>query len=202
MEAELERQPHRPVTFAYKMFFVFFISICYAQSTDVTINSNSSLPTNSTTVLAANDGSLQVRGEACTAASTILRDDYIRCFPSFPTFSESTDFADSQAQIFLSCICSSSWQAGSPQVAASTVPFCPAIPPLTKGNMAAVIASCAPGNSVQDQSKLIPNFGLRTIIKDKYYVPLSGLPVGVTSGGTSAGFALTALTAFSAAILI
>jgi hypothetical protein len=92
--------------------------------------------------------------------------------------------ADQQAWNFVTCICDSNWKAGTPDQIRSSVPVCPAIPGITKGQQASVGADCH-GSSVSQKMKVIQSFGLRTFVKGKPYVPLSGFPPGVLSSDVS-----------------
>lgn len=152
----------------------FLIAIALAQSiADSRNGPNGNVSTN--------DGSLQVRVLACEAAQGTLVSDYTNCFAQFPLFANSTDQADSLTYNFVSCICASTWAAGSIQQLHSSIPLCPAIPGVSKGGQISVASDCAPGSPLDQQRKIVTTFGLRTIIGKNYYVPLAGLPIGVLS---------------------
>lgn len=152
------------------------------------ISTQTSIPTSG-----ASNGTPEQIAEACTNGSKALVAAYVACIPLFPTSAPSTKDADNGGRNFVTCICNSEWQAGSASQLASSVPICPAIPGITKGGQAAVSSDCAAGQPASQQRRIIMNFGLQTIVGGKPYIPLAGLPPGVTSGASSMGVFLWSL---------
>lgn len=136
------------------------------------------------TDILTNDGTLKDRGDRCTQASEKMRNDYINCYPNFPAKAKTMDEADAGAFKFVTCVCASSWRAGSIEQLQSSIPICPAIPGTSKGQQAAVAADCAPGQSIAQQRRIIQSFDLTTEIDGKYYQPLAGLPPGVKASSS------------------
>jgi hypothetical protein len=148
-----------------------------------TISTSSPLPTSS-----SRPGTQAERARACTQGSTTLVNAYKQCFPLFPFTASSTIEADDGALTFIRCLCATEWRAGSVSQIRSSVPICPPIPGISKGQQAAVAADC--GSGLSQQGRVVQNFGLRTFVQRKPYVPLSGLPLGVTSSAMSQGCSL------------
>ncbi|XJO77269.1 hypothetical protein BDV3_001871 [Batrachochytrium dendrobatidis] len=73
------------------------------------------------------------------------------------------------------------WAAGSPQVLAASLPSCPAPQGLSKGNMAAIAAECSPSATPNQRRMVVQSFGLNTTVAGAVYLPLSGLPPGMTN---------------------
>lgn len=132
----------------------------------------------------SNDGTLAERTALCTSSSQALVNAYKNCFVLFPTASESFEEADKKAVEFVQCVCGSEWKAGSLAQLSSSTPLCPPIPNVSKGEQAAVAADCVLKDSPGRQSRIIQSFHLITIVNKQKYVPLSGLPPGVTSGSS------------------
>jgi hypothetical protein len=132
----------------------------------------------------ANDGSLQDRGQRCTQASEKMRNDYINCYPNFPATAKTMEEADAGAFKFVTCVCASSWRAGTIEQLQSSIPICPAIPGTSKGQQAAVAADCAPGQSIAQQRRIIQSFDLTTVVGGKDYQPLAGFPPGVKASSS------------------
>ncbi|KAI8896515.1 hypothetical protein BC833DRAFT_597262 [Globomyces pollinis-pini] len=154
-------------------------------NTNTNSTQTSSAPLSGPTIVVGNSnsgGTLLSRQTACTAGSTKLLDQYTACFPKFPQTAANTKEADSAAQAFIQCICASDWAGGSSVQAATSIPLCPPIPGISKGGQAAVAADCAPGQLVSQQRRIILQFpALVTQIGKLSYVPLAGLPPGITS---------------------
>ena len=164
-----------------QIIFTLLVYIVSGQRTTTSTTSGAQATTTSsppTTI----GGTPDERAKACTDASNLLVTQYKGCFPLFPNQATSTQDADNQAWNFVRCVCQSDWQAGSSSQIASSIPVCPAIPGISKGSQAAVASDCATGQSISQQMRIIKSFNLRTNVKGKSYVPLSGLPPGVTSG--------------------
>jgi hypothetical protein len=171
------------------MKLLLLLGIAFAQNTTVAApsatssspatrtTSGAALPTQSPSGNATLD--IETRARLCTQGSTTLVNAYKQCFPLFPSIAPSTIEADNGAWTFIRCLCATEWQAGSTAQVRSSVQYCPAIPGISKGEQAAVAADCSSG--VTQQSRIVRSFGLRTFVTGKPYVPLSGLPPGVTS---------------------
>ncbi|KAL2913093.1 hypothetical protein HK105_207438 [Polyrhizophydium stewartii] len=138
----------------------------------------------------------------CEAAVKTLINQFGDCVSNFDLAYPSTSAADAAARNFISCICTTTaWVAGSPQILSASVPSCPAPDGISKGDMAAIAAECAPSSTENQRRLVIQSFHLNTTVSRKIYVPLSGLPPGVTSAA-SAPAAMLAASAPALAIAL
>ena len=172
------------IVFPMQLLIGLLACIVYCQRPSTTTSTSAQATTTSTPSTTIG-GTPDERAKACTDSSNLLVAQYKTCFAWFPNQATTTQDADNQAWNFVKCVCQSEWRAGSTSQIASSIPVCPAIPGISKGRQAAVASDCATGQSISQQMRIIASFNLRTNIKGKSYVPLSGLPPGVTSGTTT-----------------
>ncbi|KAJ8323644.1 hypothetical protein O5D80_007532 [Batrachochytrium dendrobatidis] len=135
----------------------------------------------------------------CQAAVTTLVQQYSQCLDHFDLNYPTTQSADTAASAFVTCICSTSWAAGSPQVLAASLPSCPAPQGLSKGNMAAIAAECSPSATPNQRRMVVQSFGLNTTVAGAVYLPLSGLPPGMTN--SAAGKSTSSSVSISMSVL-
>jgi hypothetical protein len=118
--------------------------------------------------------STEVREGLCKTASSRLQAQFNTCYNLFPKVAADTATADSKANDFINCICSSDWRAGSPLIRDASVYWCETPQSITKGAQALIAASCTPQSTPNEKRGIIKAFRLESKVNGQSYIPQNG----------------------------